>query len=126
MKCITFVDAEYAGKCKQARQELFLVDRVVSWEGLRADRIPLPKSEGWSSGLSDGNATDSSMQSWFGYNDPAVKEALYETTILCQFSGRSLECIFDKITILRPLISDTKRNAVNDHDEKSPGLTGAI
>ena len=66
------------------------------------------------------------MQSWFGYNDPAVKEALYETTILCQFSGLSLECIFDKTTILRPLTSDTKRNAVNDHDEKSPGLTGAI
>jgi hypothetical protein len=29
------------------------------------------------------------MQNWFGYSDPAMEEALYETTILRQFSGPS-------------------------------------
>ncbi len=27
------------------------------------------------------------MQNWFGHRDPAMKEALYETTILCRFPG---------------------------------------
>ena len=26
------------------------------------------------------------MQNWFGYSDPAMEEALYETTILRQFA----------------------------------------
>jgi IS5 family transposase len=36
MKQMTFADAEYAGKRKQARKELFLIDmdRVVPWKGL--------------------------------------------------------------------------------------------
>ena len=29
------------------------------------------------------------MQNWFGYSDPAMEEALYETTILRQFAGLS-------------------------------------
>jgi len=33
------------------------------------------------------------MQNWFGYSDPAMEEALYETTILRQFAGLSLERI---------------------------------
>ena len=40
------------------------------------------------------------MQNWFGYSDPAIEEALYETTILHQFSGLSLERISDETTIL--------------------------
>lgn len=40
------------------------------------------------------------MQNWFGYSDPALEEALYETTILHQFSGLDLECIPDETTIL--------------------------
>jgi IS5 family transposase len=31
------------------------------------------------------------MQNWFGYSDPAMEEALYETTILRQFAGLNLE-----------------------------------
>ncbi len=36
MKQMTFADAEYAGKRKQTRKELFLIemDRVVPWKGL--------------------------------------------------------------------------------------------
>jgi IS5 family transposase len=31
------------------------------------------------------------MQNWFGYSDPAMEESLYETTIVRQFAGLSLE-----------------------------------
>ena len=40
------------------------------------------------------------MQNWFGYGDPAMEEALYETTILRQFAGLGLERIPDKTIIL--------------------------
>lgn len=40
------------------------------------------------------------MQNWFGYSDPAMEEVLYETTILCQFSGLHLDRIHDATTIL--------------------------
>jgi IS5 family transposase len=40
------------------------------------------------------------MQNWFGYSDPTMEEALYETTILRQFAGLSLERIPDETTIL--------------------------
>lgn len=38
MKQMTFADAEYAGKRKQPRKELFLIemDRVELWKGLIA------------------------------------------------------------------------------------------
>lgn len=41
-----------------------------------------------------------SMQNWFGYSGPAMKEALYETTTLRQFSGLHLDRIPDETTIL--------------------------
>ncbi len=40
------------------------------------------------------------MQNWFGYSDPAMEEALYETTILRQVAGLGLERIRDETTIL--------------------------
>jgi len=40
------------------------------------------------------------MQNRLGYSDPAMEEALYETTFLRQFSGLSLQWIPDKTTIL--------------------------
>lgn len=49
MKQMTFADAEYAGKRKQTRKELFLIemDRVVPWKGLIALIEPhYPKGEG--------------------------------------------------------------------------------
>ncbi|MFM3953482.1 hypothetical protein AB8S43_29710, partial [Klebsiella pneumoniae] len=40
-KQMTFADAEYAGKRKQTRKELFLIemDRVVPWKGLIAGTV---------------------------------------------------------------------------------------
>ncbi|VCV93545.1 Putative transposase (identified by ISEscan HMM) [Klebsiella pneumoniae] len=39
------------------------------------------------------------LQNWFGYSDPAMEEALYETTILRQFAGLNRR-IPDETTIL--------------------------
>ncbi|MGE1527037.1 IS5 family transposase [Pseudomonas putida] len=102
MKQMTFADAEYAGKRKQARKELFLIemDQVVPWQGLialieshypKGGRPAYPPMSMLRVHL---------MQNWFGYNDPAMEDALYETTILRQFSGLSLERIPDETTIL--------------------------
>ena len=49
MKQMTFADAEYDGKRKQTRKELFLIemDQVVPWKGLIALVEPHdPKGEG--------------------------------------------------------------------------------
>lgn len=40
------------------------------------------------------------LQNWFGYSDPAMEEALYETTILRQFADLDLNRIPDETTIL--------------------------
>jgi IS5 family transposase len=88
MKQMTFADAEYAGKRKQTRKELFQIemDRVVPWKGLIALIEPhYPKGEG-------GRPTYPLMamlrvhlmQNWLGYSDPAMEESLYETKILRQ------------------------------------------
>ncbi|AZE50683.1 Mobile element protein [Pseudomonas chlororaphis] len=59
------------------------------------------------------------MQNWFGYSDPAMEEALYETTILRQFSGLSLERISDETTILN------FRRLLEKH-ELAAGILGVI
>jgi IS5 family transposase len=104
MKQMTFADAEYAGKRKQTRKELFLIemDRVVPWKGLIALIEPhYPKGEGGRPAYPlMAMLRVHLMQSWFGYSDPAMEEALYETTILRQFAGLSLERIPDETTIL--------------------------
>ena len=104
MKQMTFADAEYAGKRKQTRKELFLIemDRVVPWEGLVTLINPhYPKGEGGRPAYAlMAMLRVHLMQNWFGYSDPAMEEALYETTILRQFAGLSLERIPDETTIL--------------------------
>ncbi|WP_347506793.1 IS5 family transposase [Pseudomonas anguilliseptica] len=104
MKQMTFADAEYAGKRKQTRKELFLIemDQVVPWKGLIALIEPhYPKGEGGRPAYPLMTMLRVHlMQNWFGYSDPAMEEALYETTILRQFAGLSLERIPDETTIL--------------------------
>ena len=104
MKQMTFADAEFAGKRKQTRKELFLIemDRVVPWKGLIALIEPhYPKGEGGRPAYPlMAMLRVHLMQNWFGYSDPAMEEALYETTILRQFSGLNLERIPDETTIL--------------------------
>ena len=104
MKQMSFADAEYAGKRKQTRKELFLIemDQVVPWTGLVALIEPhYPKGEGGRPAYPlMAMLRVHLMQNWFGYSDPAMEEALYETTILRQFAGLSLERIPDETTIL--------------------------
>ncbi|HAQ25882.1 MAG TPA: IS5 family transposase [Pseudomonas sp.] len=104
MKQMTFADAEYAGKRKQTRKELFLIemDQVVPWTGLVALIEPhYPKGEGGRPAYPlMAMLRVHLMQNWFGYSDPAMEEALYETTILRQFAGLNLERIPDETTIL--------------------------
>jgi len=104
MKQMTFADAEYAGKRKQTRKELFLLemDKVVPWKGLVALVEPhYPTGEGGRPAYPlMAMLRVHLMQNWFGYSDPAMEESLYETTILRQFAGLSLERIPDETTIL--------------------------
>ncbi|ULT73793.1 IS5 family transposase [Pseudomonas sp. BC42] len=104
MKQMTFTDAEYAGKPKQTRKELFLieVDQVVPWKGLITLIEPhYPKGEGGRPAYPlMAMLRVHLMQNWFGYSDPAMEEALYETTILRQFAGLRLGRIPDETTIL--------------------------
>ncbi|OZY34768.1 IS5/IS1182 family transposase [Pseudomonas lundensis] len=104
MKQMTFADAEYAGKRKQTRKELFLIEmnQVVPWQGLIALIEPhYPKGDGGRPAYPlMAMLRAHLMQNWFGYSDPAMEEALYETTILRQFAGLRLERIPDETTIL--------------------------
>lgn len=104
MKQMTFADAEYAGKRKQTRKERFLIemDQVVPWAGLIKLIEPhYPKGEGGRPAYPlMAMLRVHLMQNWFGYSDPAMEEALYETTILRQFAGLNLERIPDETTIL--------------------------
>ena len=104
MKQLSFADAEYAGKRKQTRRERFLLemDQVVPWSGLIALIEPhYPKGEGGRPAYPlAAMLRVHLMQNWFGYSDPAMEEALYETTLLRQFAGLGLERIPDETTIL--------------------------
>jgi IS5 family transposase len=105
MSQISFGDAEYAGKRKQTRREIFLaeMEQVVPWKSLLnliepfypiagRGRHPYPLETMLRVHL---------MQNWFGLSDPAMEEALYEITPMRVFARLSLsEPIPDETTIL--------------------------
>jgi IS5 family transposase len=105
MSQISFGDAEYAGKRKKTRREVFLeeMDQVVPWKSLLAlieplypiagrGRHPYPLETMLRVHL---------MQNWFGLSDPAMEEALYEITPMRTFAGLTLtKAIPDETTIL--------------------------
>jgi IS5 family transposase len=81
MAQISFADAEYAGKRKKTRREIFLEERElgVPWKPLLKliephyptagrGRRPYPLESILRVHL---------MQNWFTYSDPAMEEALY-------------------------------------------------
>ena len=106
MTQMSFSDAEYVGKRKRTRREVFLaeMDRVVPWHALLALIEPVYPKAG------KGRRPYALMtmlrvhllQNWFGYSDPAMEEALYEVAPLRQFAGLSLTRggIPDETTIL--------------------------
>jgi IS5 family transposase len=105
MSQMSFGDAEYAGKRKQTRRELFLaeMERVVPWKSLLdliepfypiagRGRHPYPLETMLRVHL---------MQNWFALSDPAMEEALYEITPMRTFARLSLtKPIPDETTIL--------------------------
>jgi len=105
MAQMTFGDAEYAGKRKKTRREVFLeeMDQVVPWKSLLnlieplypiagRGRHPYPLETMLRVHL---------MQNWFGLSDPAMEEALYEITPMRTFAGLTLtKAIPDETTIL--------------------------
>ena len=105
MSQISFSDAEYAGKRKKTRREVFLqeMELVVPWKVLLKiiephyptagrGRRPYPLESILRVHL---------MQNWFALSDPAMEEALYEIASLRSFARLSLnEPIPDETTIL--------------------------
>ena len=102
---MSFGDAEYAGKRKKTRREVFLdeMEQVVPWKSLLdliepcypvagRGRHPYPLETMLRVHL---------MQNWFGLSDPAMEEALYEITPMRTFAGLTLtKAIPDETTIL--------------------------
>ena len=78
------------------------MDQVVPWKGLIALIEPhYPKGEGGRPAYPlMAMLRVHLMQNWLGYSDPAMEEALYETTILRQFAGLELKRIPDETKIL--------------------------
>ncbi len=105
MNQLSFSDAEYAGKRKKTRREVFLseMEQVVPWKSLLGliepfyplagrGRHPYPLKTMLRVHL---------MQNWFGLSDPAMEEALYEITPMRVFAGLSISGpIPDETTIL--------------------------
>ena len=105
MSQMSFGDAEYAGKRKQTRREVFLgeMEQVVPWKSLLnliepcypiagRGRHPYPLETMLRVHL---------MQNWFGWSDPAMEEALYEITPVRSFAHlRLTQPIPDETTIL--------------------------
>ena len=105
MSQLSFSDAEYAGKRKKTRREVFLeeMEQVVPWKALLKviepfypvagrGRRPYPLEAMLRVHL---------MQNWFALSDPAMEEALYEIASLRNFAGlRLAEAIPDETTIL--------------------------
>ena len=105
MSQISFADAEYAGKRKKTRREVFLeeMEQVVPWKVLLKIIEPhYPVAgRGRRPYALESMLRVHLMQNWFALSDPAMEEALYEIASLRSFAHLSLnEPIPDETTIL--------------------------
>src|SRR5450631_2708583 len=105
MSQMSFGDAEYDGKRKQTRREVFLaeMEQVVPWKSL-LDLIeplyPMP-GRGRHPYPLETMLRVHLMQNWFALSDPAMEEALYEIASMRVFASLSLtRPIPDETTIL--------------------------
>ena len=107
VKQLSFSDAEYGGKRKQTRREVFLaeMDRAVPWRPLEALIEPhYPKIGGGRPPYAlSAMLRIHCLQQWYGLSDPAMEEALYEIASMRQFAGLSLArgAVPDETTILK-------------------------
>ena len=102
---MSFADAEYAGKRKKTRREVFLeeMDKVVPWQALLKVIEPFYPlaGRGRRPYALEAMLRVHLMQNWFALSDPAMEEALYEIASLRNFAGLKLsEPIPDETTIL--------------------------
>ena len=105
MTQLTFGDAEYAGKRKRTRREVFLaeMDAVVPWQALLALIEPVyPKAgRGRHPYRLQSMLRIHLMQNWFGLSDPGMEEALYEIVPMRQFARLPLTgALPDETTVL--------------------------
>lgn len=105
MNQLSFSDAEYAGKRKKTRREVFLeeMELVVPWKALLKVIEPFypVAGRGRRPYLLESMLRVHLMQNWFALSDPAMEEALYEIVSLRNFAGLNLsEPIPDETTIL--------------------------
>ncbi|WP_395689244.1 IS5 family transposase [Caenimonas koreensis] len=105
MSQISFADAEYAGKRKKTRREVFLeeMEVVVPWAVLLKIIEPhYPVAgRGRRPYALESMLRVHLMQNWFALSDPAMEEALYEIASLRSFARLSLnDAIADETTIL--------------------------
>jgi IS5 family transposase len=105
MSQMSFSDAEYAGKRKKTRREVFLeeMERVVPLKVLLKIIEPhYPVAgRGRRPYALESMLRVHLMQNWFALSDPAMEEALYEIASLRNFAGLKLsEPIPDETTIL--------------------------
>src|SRR3546814_20610518 len=107
MTQLTFGDAEYAGKRKRTKREIFLteMEQVTPWSALLALIEPAyPKAgRGRRPYPLETMLRVHLMQHWFGFSDPGMEEALYEIAPLRQFARLSLN---------RALPEETDRKSV--------------
>src|SRR6476660_2607996 len=94
MKQLSFSDAEYGGKRKRTRREVFLAerDRAVPWSALEGLIEPhYPKAGGGRRPYALATMLRiHCLQQWYGLSDPAMEEELYEIASMRQFAGLSL------------------------------------
>ncbi len=106
MKQLSFSDAEYGGKRKRTRREVFLAEmhRAVPWGQLEALIAPhYPKAGGGRRPYPLATMLRiHCLQQWYGLSDPAMEEELYEIASMRQFAGLSLArgSVPDETTIL--------------------------
>src|SRR3546814_19467863 len=102
MTQLTFGDAEYAGKRKRTKREIFLteMEQVTPWSALLALIEPAyPKAgRGRRPYPLETMLRIHLMQHWFGFSDPGMEEALYEIAPLRQFA---------RLRLTRPLPDET-------------------
>src|SRR3954453_1360369 len=106
MKQLSFSDAEYGGKRKRTRREVFLAEmhRAMPWSQLEALIAPhYPKAGGGCRPYPlAAMLRIHCLQQWYGLSDPAMEEELYEIASMRQFAGLSLARgkVPDETTIL--------------------------
>uniref|UniRef100_UPI0019015A7D transposase n=1 Tax=Xanthomonas fragariae TaxID=48664 RepID=UPI0019015A7D len=103
---LSFGDAEYNGKRKRTRREVFLseMDQVVPWKDLLtliAPHYPRSGQPGRQPYPLETMLRIHFVQQWYALSDPSAEEALYDTVSMRRFARLGgLDNVPDETTIL--------------------------